>query len=158
MLQEHEIKFAAIHVVGIFAVDAFLLAFVESDFYVRLWLDVILIFETTLKVHFVSALIFGGPGGSELVRELGFFHLTQKIEIAENSHSGGNERLADVGAGKQLALKNYAIHSSLGKIGAHGRACGSPTNNGNVKIRFRKNQCTCSFKDLIDGVARKSVA
>src|SRR6266436_3644365 len=100
MLQQHQIKLAAIDMVGVFPVDAFLLTLVKSDLHVRFRLDLVLILEAALKVHLVSALVLSGPGGSELVRELGFFHLDQEIEVAEHSHGGGNKRLANMRAGK----------------------------------------------------------
>jgi len=143
VLKQHQVELAAIDVIGVFAVDAFLLALVESNVDVRFRINLvlILIFEAALKIHFIGALIFRRPGGAELMRKFGLFHLAEEIEIAKNPHSGRNERLPHVRTRKQLSFKNDAIDARFCQVRGSGAARGSAANDGNIKIRLGENQC-----------------
>src|ERR1051326_28442 len=69
VLQEHQIKLAAIHVVGVVFVDAGLLALVEPD------VDVAIRGQALEVVNVRSLLVVSRPYRTVLVRELGSFHL-----------------------------------------------------------------------------------
>ena len=78
MLKQHQVEFAAIHVVCVVLTHA-LFALGEADVHMAIRRD-------SAEIHVVN---FGvgssGPGRTQLVWELRFFHLRQEIKVLEDA-------------------------------------------------------------------------
>src|SRR5579863_2016293 len=135
VLQQHQIKPAAIHMVSVVLVDAGLLALVEAD------VDIAIRSQSLKIVHVGDFVIVRGPHRAIFMRKLGCFHLRQEVQIPENSSRRRHKGLADVRPRKQLPLEYHATYASLGQVGGHRRSSWSSTNNSDIKIGLRNNQC-----------------
>ena len=135
VLQQHQVELAAIHMVGVVLVDARLFALVKANVGMA-------IRGQALPSKLVGnlLLVVRSPDRAKLVRKLCLFHLRKKIEVFENARRRRDQRLADVRARKQLALKHDATHAGLGQIGSHGRP-GRPTaDNRDIEIWLSNHQ------------------
>ena len=131
VLQQHQVELAAIHMVGIVSVlHTFLFSFLETDVHVVLG-------RQSLEVVNVSGIfVIGRPDSTELVRELGFFHLTDEIEVFEDTGGRRNQRLAHVRTWKQLAFEHDALDAGLRQVARHARSGRAASNNSYFKIGY----------------------
>ena len=115
MLQQHQVELAAVHMVGVILVDARLFPLVKANVGMA-------IRSQALPSQLVGnlLLVVRSPDRTKLVGELCLFHLGKKIEVFEDPRRRRDQRLADVRARKQLALKHHATYAGLGQVGAHG--------------------------------------
>src|ERR1044071_4067012 len=76
MLQQQEVKFGSVHMIGMIPVNAFLTKFreVQGGFF-------------PIEI---------APGGAELFGETSLIHFVDKSKLAEDSHSGEDQRFADM--------------------------------------------------------------
>ena len=131
MLQQHQVKLAAIHVVGIVSVlHTFLFSFLETD------VHVVFRREALEIVNISGIFVIGGPDRTELVRELGFFHLTEEIQVLEHAGGRRNQRLAYVRTREQLAFEHDALDAGLRQVARHARSGRAASNNSYFKIGY----------------------
>jgi hypothetical protein len=86
MLEQQQVKFGPVHMIGMVAIDAFLAKLREVQ-------GLLLPVEIT-------------PRGAKLLWESGLIHFVDQTQLAEDPHGGEDQRLAHVRPRLVMALQN----------------------------------------------------